>query len=802
MEQKILVLLKRGLVALLACSLIITPIPVTATKKKQLIERIEFHDISMADALRLLSDQYGINVITSKKAAEVGVTMFLNQVSPTDVLETLAKTYNLWYRRDPGSNIYRMYTAEEFRLGNVTAEREHVKVFTARYQNVLSIAYAIKNLFPERVQMTLGNEQNQIYQDLRNRFRRFDLIASKSSISNRSGGSSGSSGSGSGNSSSGSGGRSGQSFSRGKGLNNTLSLLSNKTLQNNLQTVIAGEVKSQDSEIRQFVQEDAPVFLTVLKNQNNILVRTRDPTVIKEVEKLVAKLDKPPIAVLLEVKILSISLSDGFNSVFDFSLADKNSSLSGSREPVINTNTSHSIDVNNGVTTTSSSISSSGNLSSNTVNSTRVVGTGIAGMLGATQLSGAALMAKLVSNQFELRLQMLEKEGRVTELATPMVSTANQEVSRINLITEVPIVRGYKVVTAGGGGVSGGSAVSRLEPQTTVEQVGTTLIMTPSVSTDHSINMNLLIDRSAVSVSQSTIRVEDGNGNITPVPIDTIDRRSFAGNIIMKDNIPVAIGGLITERASDIENKVPVLGDIPGLGFFFNDQGRKRSREELVIVITPHIMENLQGSKAYTKTFLQQNSLHPSAKTLQSLNVYSNQDKEHKRYQLDQAYQLNRYQDKLDQHRWNQTDQAELSKKDRQAAVHSHPRISAAARKVYMRLTRYAAKSVRLLPKPGAKVRGISATPLKSRHHVNLFANPALRVRPLASWRQGGIYVTALAMFNHSSDQVTIDQRDIQGQWLAATLETKALTAEGELGDSGYLYLISAQPFDEVVGND
>ena len=85
-------------------------------------------------------------------------------------------------RKDPHSHIYRMYTADEFRLGNVEANREHVKVLTARYQNVLSIAYAIQNLYPERVQMELGEEQDELYQDLQARFRRFDLIANRSTI--------------------------------------------------------------------------------------------------------------------------------------------------------------------------------------------------------------------------------------------------------------------------------------------------------------------------------------------------------------------------------------------------------------------------------------------------------------------------------------------------------------------------------------------------------------------------------------------------------------------------------------------
>ena len=797
-----------------------------AANKQTLVEHIELHDVPLSDVLRVLSDQYGLNVVASKKAAEVSVTMFLNSVTPQDILETLSRTYNLWYKKESQSNIYRLYTAEEFRLGNVDSNREHVQVFTARFQNVLSIAYAIQNLFPERISIQLGQEENVLIQDLQTRFRKFDLFAGRSSMNQNGGSQTG----GNRNGNTGTGGNTGfggntgmnggsgstsfssssSSFTNGfntgnaqggnnqNGPGNPQALLNNTELEKNLQNVVSGNMEADREQVKKAISEDARIYITVLKNQNNILVRTRDPMAIQEIERLITELDKPPITVLLEVKILSVALLDGFNSVFDIAFADKSSSLAGSRTP-ISTTTTTTTQTDGAAPTSNSSTTSS--ISSDTVNTLKLVGTGVASVAGA-EVFGPALMAKIVSDQFETKLQLLEQEGRVTELATPMVSTANQEVSRINLVNEVPIVRTYNFVTSNGGGTlnGGGNQVGRLEPQVSTEQIGTTLIMTPSISKDKSVNLNLLIDRSALSTTPSKIPVENGQGQIEEVPVDTVERRSYAGNVIMKDNTPMAIGGLITERAADSESKVPVLGDVPGLGFFFKDQARKRSREELVIIITPHIIENMQEGNRLSQEIVEHNSVHPSAKTQENLNIYTNDKAEHKDYQLEKPFKEYRGQDQLDPYKWqNQPEMNRDAPAVEKPTPSDRPHITQEAQQIYMQLTRYAAKAVRVPPEQRERVPMIQPAFVRKQRVLDLFRKPSVHVLPVASWHQGGIYVTALEVRNVDAASVQLDARHLKGTWLAATLESSTLSEQRELGDSTYLYLISGKPFDEGV---
>ncbi|WP_031435594.1 DUF3438 family protein [Methylomarinum vadi] len=744
-----------------------------AKNNPPIIERIEFHDIPMAEALRLLSDQYRLNVITSKKAADVRVTMFLNKVTPEDVLETLAKTYNLWYRKDANSNIYRMYTAEEFRLGNVEANREHVKVFTARYQNVLSIAYAVQNLYPERVQMALGQEQDEIYQDLQNRFRRFDLLANRSTIdtgTNNGGGNNNlnnnsnfnnqNNNNQNNNNRNNRGNRSGRGNFQANNRGNVLSLLSNEELQKNLQDVISGNIQASTGQISQHIQEDAPIFLTLLKNQNNILVRTRDPMAIREIEKLIGNLDKPPITVLLEVKILSVALNDDYSSTFEFSIGDDNINITESSDP---------------------------NFTSIANNATDLV----RGALG-----DPSIVAGYLSKNLTARLKLLEDEGRITELATPVVSTANQEVSRITLAEERPITVDFNVSTSNTTATGSGTVVNQIRNDPVVErqQIGTTLIMTPSISKDNSVNLNLLIDQSAISPVQSEIPVDTGSGTIQNVPVDVVSRKSFAGNIVIQNNMPVAIGGLITERASDAEKKVPVLGDIPVLGMLFTDELRERKREELIIIIQPHIMSNGEKDFKFSKDFLDRNSVHPYTKNQDNLDIYSNDGGVHKDYKLEQPYKEYRFQDKQDSHRWNSPEQER--KKQRKADKRKN-----AAQQTYIELTKYASKAVRLPAHEREQVSGIRPTELARKNDVDLLKinNGSLRAVPVASWKKGGVHVTALEVHNISSSPVKVDHRKLNGRWLASTIEDTTLAPDRQFGDSTYLYLVSAQPFWDII---
>ena len=127
--------------------------------------------------MRILSEQSNLNIIASKEAADIHVTMFLRRVSSIEVIEALAKTYNLWYQRDFDSNIVRLYTVKEYRLEQVEFKKEETEIFTLKNaKNALDLAETIQNLFSSRVHLSYGRNQQELMTDLQQRFARFDMV--------------------------------------------------------------------------------------------------------------------------------------------------------------------------------------------------------------------------------------------------------------------------------------------------------------------------------------------------------------------------------------------------------------------------------------------------------------------------------------------------------------------------------------------------------------------------------------------------------------------------------------------------
>lgn len=70
-----------------------------------------------------------------------------------------------------------------------------------------------------------------------------------------------------------------------------------------------------------------------------------------------------------------------------------------------------------------------------------------------------------------------------------------------------------------------------------------------------------------------------------------------------------------------------------------------------------------------------------------------------------------------------------------------------------------------------------------------------MKVQPLASWKRGGLHVTAIELANKSNSTLPVDHEKIKGQWLASSVENDSLAANG----ATYLYLVSVLSFDETI---
>jgi general secretion pathway protein D len=637
-------------------------------QNRQTIDQIEFRDVLVGDTLKMLANEYGVNIVASKEASQIAVTMFLKNVTAMDVIDAIAKTYNLWYQKDPESGIVRLYTVKEYRLEQVEYKAEETEVFTMKNaKNALDLAETIQNLFSSRVKLSYGRSQTELILDLQQRFSRFDYVDRRSvQRFNSGGGGSGGAGgsrSSSGQNSNSSGGMSGMGGMSGGGMNgmnamggmngmnpmggnmgqgnaNNQNLQTaepsvdamSKTLKNlNQKNSDSGLMLSGDSEdtkdlVDMSLRQQAPIYVGVIKHQNRVLVRTRDSDAMNEIRSIYKRLDIESSMLLMEVKILSIDLSDGFNSLFNLKLK-------------------------NGAFTTGTNSQANNMLTNSSASAADAAGNMAAGALQAGAAAfNPALLATVVSKNFEASLQLLQEQNRVTELATPILLTSNQEVSRFFVGSDKPIVNGW---SSGSVQTTGGLTNNTItvSPQPTYENraVGNTLLLTPNINADNTVNIQVLVEQSTVLPQGGTMLVNVGDA-VQSVPIDIVNEKTFSGSVIAKDNATVAVGGLIQENLTNRQNQVPILGEIPLLGFLFSETGKNRSRNELVVLIKPHIITSMEEAQRISADVMKQNSIHPSSQQPKALDIYSNKDQEATGYKLEQPFKEFINQDSLERY--------------------------------------------------------------------------------------------------------------------------------------------------------
>jgi len=206
--------------------------------------------------------------------------------------------------------------------------------------------------------------------------------------------------------------------------------------------------------------------------------------------------------------------------------------------------------------------------------STRGIGVGVGPQTFAdTLLQGSqglgVRLVSLASLNVRAILQALASRTNVRVLSAPRVLALNNEEARILVGSEVPFVQST---------LSSFNAV--LNQVVQFRNVGTQLTVVPTVNNDGYVTFRVLQEVS--NVSQQTIQAAQNAPVITTREAET--------SAIVKDGHTIVIGGLIGETSQATESGVPLLKDIPILGFLFRTRGVSRQRTELAIFLTPYVV--------------------------------------------------------------------------------------------------------------------------------------------------------------------------------------------------------------------
>jgi type IV pilus assembly protein PilQ len=172
----------------------------------------------------------------------------------------------------------------------------------------------------------------------------------------------------------------------------------------------------------------------------------------------------------------------------------------------------------------------------------------------------------------DLELTALESEGRGEIVSTPRVITANQKEARIEQGVEIP----YQESASSGA------------TTTQFKKAVLALTVTPQITPDDNIIMDLLVSK-------------DNVGELTPSAtgglVPSIDTRAVETQVLVRDGQTVVLGGIYETERRETVSKVPVLGDLPGLGALFRSTSDVSNKAELLIFVTPRILN--EGSSVY-----------------------------------------------------------------------------------------------------------------------------------------------------------------------------------------------------------
>ncbi len=272
---------------------------------------------------------------------------------------------------------------------------------------------------------------------------------------------------------------------------------------------------------------------------SNYMVVVDYPENIEVIAELISKIDTRPPQVLIEATILVASLDETNELGIDFNvLSGVNFSASGGGVGTIPTG----------------EVAISGTETS-------------AWTQFNTNLTGGGLSVGIVKNNIGLFIEALESITDVVTIGNPKVLTLNRQ-------------SGSVIVGNRDGYIT--TEVSQTTATQTVEflETGTQLDFRPFVMEDGYVRMELKTEESDGGV--------EVQGNFT-LPSETT--AAVTSNILVQDGHTIVIGGLFREKTTLTKSQIPLLGDIPGLGALFRSNSDKNQKEEVIFLVTPHIVK-------------------------------------------------------------------------------------------------------------------------------------------------------------------------------------------------------------------
>jgi general secretion pathway protein D len=321
-----------------------------------------------------------------------------------------------------------------------------------------------------------------------------------------------------------------------------------------LRNTVVDDEDSKSNKVKISIQPDEAL---------NALVIRADPSSMLEIMDIIDSLDVRRLQVLIEAAIVEVTADFSRQLGSELFIAD----ASSGNAPL-------------GLTAPSGTLAQVlRNIALSNSDATADLGTSplLGSDLGTSPLLAAGRF-NAGGTSFAAIIRALSTNGDVNLLSTPSITTMDNEEAKIVVGQNVPFRTGS--TTSGSNGTS--------NPFTTIqrEDVGLTLEVTPNIHDGNLVQLKVHQEVSEVDPASLSVIGAEGSADLI-TNIRTIDT-----TILVDDQEVIIIGGLIRDKETSNDSKVPLLGSIPGIGFLFRSSSTTTQKQNLLVFLRPTILDS------------------------------------------------------------------------------------------------------------------------------------------------------------------------------------------------------------------
>ncbi len=451
------------------------------TRDRKILDVLDLKNMDVLDVLKLISQKSGLNIVAGQNV-KGRVTVFLKDVEVREALRIIVEAYGWAYTQD--GEIIKVMTDQEYeakyghKFGQETQTRVRQLLF-AKPTAVMAVLNEVKG----KTGKIIADEKSSILilMDDAAKLEEMEMIIGRLDVPTET------------------------------------------------EVFDLGYAKAEDLSAKIAEVLTPSVGTMKFDERSNRIVVSDTAQALQKVKRIVSAFDERDEEVLIEAKIIQITLSDEHKMGIDW-------------EAIVSDY--HSLDL-----------------------------TSDFDVLGASDKRGKLSIGTLSNDDYTALIEALDTVGKTNILSSPRITAVNNKEAKILVGSTEPYVTTTTTTPSSG-------------PTTTAEsvnfiEVGVKLFVTPTIHNDGFITMKIKPEVSSVTSNLTT-----SNNNTIPI-VETSEAET---TVMVKDGVSIVIGGLIKEETIKAMKKIPLLGDIPVLGFAFRSHNDSVSKTEIAIFLTPKII--------------------------------------------------------------------------------------------------------------------------------------------------------------------------------------------------------------------